>query len=102
MGRAEWGGVGRETWRNHARVDSALDGRGDARRKRGWWREGGWQIGAEAGVRLEDFNEEQEQIRSREERLMERRSARSAQVFSVHLLYWYKGSGVLSLLALLV
>jgi hypothetical protein len=103
----EWGGrnggvVGRETWRNHARVDSALDGRGDARRKRGWWREGGRQSGAEAGVRLEDFNEEQEQIRSREDRLMERRSARSAQAFSVSLLYWYTGSGVLSLLALLV
>ena len=103
----EWGGrtggvVGRETWRNHARVDSKLDGRGDARRKRGWWREGGWQSGAEAGVRLEDFNEEQEQIRSREERLMERRSERSAQAFSVYLLYWYKGSGVLRLLAVLV
>ena len=53
-------------------------------------------------MRLEDFNEEQEQIRSREERLMERRSARSAQAFSVYLLYWYKGSGVLSLLAVLV
>ncbi len=53
-------------------------------------------------MRLEDFNEEQEHIRSREDRLMERRSARSAQAFSVYLLYWYKGSGMLSLLALLV